>query len=396
MKILFLSYWSIEDGLAKSTVLPHVEILCNMDEVEQVHVMSIEREKADPEPNFEHPKFHFSPLVSKYKSNKVLNKLYDFFIFPRIVDKAAKKHGYDLIIARGAMTPALAFKAIRNNGIKLIAESFEPHSDYMTDAGVWSEGGLFSRVQNSIEKKVKKRADNIYTVSNNYKRELIRQGIDENRVTSLPCAVKAENFHFDEIQRKRIREELGFQEDDLVGINVGKFGGIYFHRTAFRIFNQFLLDSEKNKLILLSPDDKDVLYTKLEQSKVDISRVKILKVPHHEVSNYLSASDFGFALIRTIKSQRFSSPIKIGEYWANGLPTFITPNIGDDSEIIQENEIGGLLDLKTEDYGIANFLKLLRSKSRLEWNDRIYPFASKYRSFNNVEEAYKKAISEIA
>lgn len=66
----------------------------------------------------------------------------------------------------------------------------------------------------------------------------------------------------------------------------------------------------------------------------------VTKPVHLEVLDYLSAADFTFATVKSAPCRLFCSAIKIGEYWASGLPILPTPGVGDDSAI-SEAEGGG-------------------------------------------------------
>ncbi len=68
---------------------------------------------------------------------------------------------------------------------------------------------------------------------------------------------------------------------------------------------------------------------------------------HDEVVEWLSASDAGLALIRQVSSKRGSSPVKVGEYLATGLPVVITSGIGDYSALIEKERLGAVVDSLT-------------------------------------------------
>lgn len=73
--------------------------------------------------------------------------------------------------------------------------------------------------------------------------------------------------------------------------------------------------------------------------------------------DYLSAADFASGLHR---SKPYVSPIKIGEYWASGLPVFLTHGVGDDSEIVATEGDGAVFDLSRPE-SIPSALALLRA-----------------------------------
>lgn len=74
-----------------------------------------------------------------------------------------------------------------------------------------------------------------------------------------------------------------------------------------------------------------------------------------------------------------------------GLPVVITNNIGDDSLLINQNEIGFVLkDLTNAEYlmAVKKIDKLLSGNDTLELYQKIRPVAEKYRNYSIAENIY--------
>ena len=80
MRILFLSYWGLNDGLTISTVFPHLQLLQARPDVTAVRLVTIER-GSDTQaalaflPGFTAGKISFEPLRSRPSGNVILNKI---------------------------------------------------------------------------------------------------------------------------------------------------------------------------------------------------------------------------------------------------------------------------------------------------------------------------------
>jgi len=114
-------------------------------------------------------------------------------------------------------------------------------------------------------------------------------------------------------------------------------------------------------------------------------------VQHSEIPKYLSLGDFGINPQVPVPSKRYGSPIKNGEYWAMGLPVVISPDISDDSDIILQNEIGVVTNLKqieTMGGAIRQMDQLLKNNSREILQEKIFGIAKRYRSFDIARKIY--------
>ena len=82
MRILFLSYWGLEDSLTVSTVFPHLRLLLQHPAVESILLVTIERNGRAPEFALPFPAdtISFAPLVSEPGRNVLVTKTDDFQI----------------------------------------------------------------------------------------------------------------------------------------------------------------------------------------------------------------------------------------------------------------------------------------------------------------------------
>ena len=92
---------------------------------------------------------------------------------------------------------------------------------------------------------------------------------------------------------------------------------------------------------------------------------------------------------KTFQSGKYLSPVKIGEYWANGLPVIMTEGIGDENDFL-ENEMGGVLfNVKNPATSLYKLKNLINDP---EHRNKIPRLAQKYRSFETVKKTYEKMI----
>lgn len=387
MRILFLSYWGVQEGLTSSTVIPHLDILSGNDRVEKIIFCSIERNSSLSPVSIGKKVLHV-PLFSQSRGSVFITKFNDFYTFPRQLKALCREHDIDLILCRSSLAGALGYLVSRKLKIPYVVESFEPHADYMIDSGVWNTFDPRVWVQRYFERRIKRTARAVLPVSMHYHQKLLAEGISPQRSILMPCCVSINNFLFSESTRASVRKLHAIGEDDIVGIYVGKFGGIYYDEEAFRLYKQaFDFFGKCFFLIMLTADDQELLRSYITQYNIPEKRVLIKKASHNEVAGYLSSADFAFSTIKPAPSRKYCSPIKDGEYWANGLPILIEDHIGDDSDIIRQEGGGVILDPTNPEAAFGALAEML-TPGRSTVSVSISLIAFKYRRMELVREAY--------
>ena len=399
MKIFYISYWGVSEGLTVSTVFPNLKVLSEDMRVESIDFFTVERAN---DRNF---KDSFEP-INKVKHHPIHSKNFGFFIFTKIADwlrirstisKRAQKIKPDLVICRGAMAGAFGTMLYKKYGIPFVVESFEPHADYMTESGVWKKNGLRCQLQKNTESEIKKYAKFLVTVSNNYCQQLsANEGIAKERLKMVPCTVNPVQFKFNAEARQLVREKLGLGADTRVGIYLGKFGSIYYDKEAFEVFKAAAQFFDSFFLILLSPTDKKELTEKLNSVNFPIDKVWMGTVAHSEVPNYLSAADFAFSTIKPADCRRFCSPVKDGEYWANGLPILLPDMVGDDSEIIKTEGGGAIINVNNPENLKMAFAQVGQQLNKgVSGRAEIAALAIKHRNPDISRKVYKEILDEL-
>jgi len=394
MNILYIGYWSVNDGLSEASIKPVLEVLSGFDFVKKIMFVSIERQEEQVSFHWKINKVQHHPFYSSPKFF-MRDKIEDFTRIPRELGMLCQDHDIEKIICRSSLAGAIGYLVHKRAGIDFIVESFEPHAEYMKKSGVWTFLDIRYWIQRYFEKKQKVSAFHLVTVSENYRNHLLKQEKVTQPISVIPCSVNHEEFKFDAAKRQHIRKNLNLSEDMTVGIYVGKFGGIYYDKPAFKFFKACANHISNFFLLILSPDAKEQIGASLKQVNFPSARYFVDKVHHQLIPDYLSAADFAFCLHRSHKFSRAFSPIKNGEYWANGLPIVISNDIGDDSDIMKE-EGGGLI----VDYNIKprlsffDHLKLIIKNSHQ--NRLINPSvnnAQAYRSKESIEQVYNNILS---
>jgi len=348
LRLLFLSYWSAEEPLVSSTILPYLKLMSEGKLIDQVWLVTVERGGDPSLPRVSSMEgVHHVTVNMRWRGRGVLSKV-DLFIrlFLAMV-RLVRKHDIQVVDSKAALAGGMAYLVHRFTGVPFIVESFEPHSDYMADSGTWSRKGLYYRLSDWLERKQLTHARFLVTVTNNFARDLLQAGYSERRVRVIPSITDLDQFRFDPKARQEVRAELGWA-DAVVGVYVGKFGGLYLEKESYQIFRiAHEVFGERFRLVLLTKEPREVIEAGLREVGMDPKNVIVRFEEHHRVPRWLSAADFGYSLVRPSPSSPYMSPVKNGEYWAAGLPVLIGDGVADDHLIVKDHPECGAIFVPT-------------------------------------------------
>ncbi|HEU4860467.1 MAG TPA: glycosyltransferase, partial [Chitinophagaceae bacterium] len=208
-----------------------------------------------------------------------------------------------------------------------------------------------------------------------------------------PACVDMEKFSPKEKDTHLLKElEL---ENKTVCVYAGKLGGIYLKAEVFD-FIKACYDSWKDDFRFLMLTNASREEIDAECSRVGLPGEVVISryVSHSEIPAYLSLGDFAINPVKPVPTKRYCTSIKDGEYWAMGLPVVISPDISDDSGIIEKEKIGVIVNFtqKTEiARAVLEIKELLKFKNSLR--EAIVHVAERYRSYAIAHSIYQKIYS---
>jgi glycosyltransferase involved in cell wall biosynthesis len=124
---------------------------------------------------------------------------------------------------------------------------------------------------------------------------------------------------------------------------VGKFTGWYMEREMVD-FYRYARDVRPGLMFLvLTQSDRGAIEAELQRAGIPRSDYVITRVKASEVERYLAPALFGICFVRPTLSKISSSPTKIAEYLAAGVPVVSTA-IGDLPDLFVGDELGVLVE----------------------------------------------------
>lgn len=385
--ILILTYWDFDDALIQTYTLPYVQIISNqLSNNSSIYLLTLN--KTSKKISFQHPKikilnFRYYPFGTTaifYYSGMLLYLLY-------FMTRQNITHIHTWCTPAGLFGYILSILTRQ----PLIIDSYEPHAEAMVEVGEWRSTSLAFRLLFYFEKKMTHHAKYLISTTDTMIKEYAVKKYhfnpDKNNWFVKPACVNLQLFKPDKAAREQMRKQLHL-ENKIVGIYIGKFGGIYLENEVFEWLHtaqQYWKD--RFAFILLSSYPKEYILQMCHKFNIQPQSIILKFVPHSEVPPYLNAADFAITPVKPVYTKKFCSPIKNGEYWAMGLPVIITKNISVDSEIIQNEDIGYVIkQLNDEEYYLSARIieQILHQNNR----DKIRAVAVRYRNLKDVVYIY--------
>lgn len=392
--LLFLDYWSLNEPLTQATVLPTLSMVLGDGLADRIVLVTVERSSAPPghgaplPPGVTHV-----PLQAHRLRPRPLARAMDLLTMVPRVAGIARRERAGFIMARGVVAGGIAHFVHKRTGLAYAVDYVEPHADYMADVGEWRRGGPLYRGLDRLIKLQLRTTKYGITVTRNYRERLIAAGSDGDRLLVAPCPVDAERMRFRMEDRVGTRAALGWG-DAVIGVYAGKFGGLYHREGAFRAFAgaQQAIGGGFG-MVILTPEDPVTVIRGVRAAGFSGDRLLVRYAAHDEVPRYLSGSDLAFAPYRGTPSSACISPMKIGEYWANGLPVLLTRGVGDDSAIVEaDGSAGALFDPEGDDLAPA-LARIMRAIGEPGQRERTASLAERYRSMDLTRQAYRTVLA---
>ncbi|MFN2512115.1 MAG: glycosyltransferase [Pyrinomonadaceae bacterium] len=243
-----------------------------------------------------------------------------------------------------ALMSALA-KKVKGGQLIFDIRGFMPEE--YTDAGVWPQGGYLYRGLKKVERHLLSVSD-AFVVLTEKARDIVFPGSVDRDVLGrplevIPCCVDFQRFEaVERISREALREELGLTGRRVI-IYVGSFGGWYMTDKMTEFLAVAHRQDPSTFAMILTQSPHRMVEDRMRELGMDAKDFLVAKVTPEEVPRYLRAADIAISFIKPCYSKQSSSPTKIAEYLASGLPLVCNVGVGDLDKFIPENRVGVLL-----------------------------------------------------
>jgi glycosyltransferase involved in cell wall biosynthesis len=348
LRVLYVCYLSLDDPLVHTQVVAYLEGLAARGHT--VHLLTFDTPlssdrrselRADLERRgitWHSRRYHKRPSLPATAYDAVAGAL----TAARIV----RRHGLDTIHARNHVPVATALIVRRLTGCSMIFDLRGLMAEEYVDAGTWRRGGIPYRATNWVQRAGLRRADGVVMLTEAVRRHLFDGREPDARVEVIPCCADLDAASTG--AGGGTVAELGLADRPTL-VYVGKFGGWYMGREMVQFFLAARQLQPTLAFLVITQSDPALIQSEFAAAGVTPADYRVTRSDPSAIGAYLSSADVGISFVRPCLSKISSSPTKIGEYLAAGLPVVSTAGIGDVDALLSAQDIGVLVRGATDD-----------------------------------------------
>ncbi|WP_159451972.1 glycosyltransferase [Hymenobacter roseosalivarius] len=292
------------------------------------------------------------------KKPPVLAKFYDRYQLRKRAVKLYHKHQFDLIHCRSYVSAEVGVVLKRKYGAKFLFDMRGFWVDERVEGGMWDlKNPVFRqayRVYKRKEAAFIAAADGIISLTENGKREIQTWSSYHGApITVIPCSADFSVFPLvTPAARQSARQKLGLSQQDLVVSYLGAIGTWYLLDEMLQQFAAIKRQYTTAKMLFVTQEHKTlVLDAAHKVSGVQDDDFLVMSATRRQVAEFVAASDLNLFFIKQSYSKKASSPTKLGEILAMGLPVLCNAGVGDVAEIIDHTNGGlALSELNEQQY----------------------------------------------
>jgi glycosyltransferase involved in cell wall biosynthesis len=338
MTSLYLCYQSVREPLTRTQVIAYLEGLAAAGHrivlltFEPVRLGGDERRRLRAELrglgiHWHHLRYHKRPTVPATAWDMGMGVLFGLLLSAR--------YGVRLVHARSHVPGVMGLTLKRLTGARFLLDVRGLLAEEYVDAGVWPANGRLFRGTKRMERALVRAADAVVVLTHRAA-DLLRawypHELTETPIEVIPCCV--------DLRSAAPAGDGGGLDPVRRMVYIGKLGGWYWEE-AMLDFVEVARDAMPGlRLDVWTQSDPSRL-RELVGARALTDHVSIDSTTPDRIPDVLARADAGLSFIHPSPSKAASSPTKIGEYLAAGLPVVANAGVGDVDALLAGSEEDG-------------------------------------------------------
>jgi len=401
---MFISYDGLLDPLGGSQILPYLYGIAAHPR--PVHILSFEKPDrfaaggAAMRAELDRHGITWTPL-SFTKGGGKLGKLWDLSRMYATALALHLRRRFGIVHCRGYPAMQVGCLLHRLTGVKTLFDMRGLWVDERVDGGLWNRENwrdrLLYRAYKRVERHLLRCATYIISLTERVLPELQRLAPNMTApVTVIPCCADFEHFNLPPPgARDAIRDELGVPPDARLIAYLGSLGTWYMLDEMFRFFASAAQRWGNVHMLIVTRDWKPEHEAMFSAMGLDALRdlVHVRPASRDELPGILGAADVMLSFIKPAYSKMASSPTKLAEAFAIGIPTISNAGVGDVDEMTRVLDAGATIDLSDPEAmeGVVGQLDVICRKRGSALRER----ARKMLGLEVAEQAYREVYHRL-
>lgn len=345
-KGLYITYDGLTDPLGQSQVLPYLAGLAKRGH--RITVLSCEKPAAVDRLGGNIAKLCAEAGIAwhplKYhKRPPVLSSAFDAAALERAAIALHRREHFDLVHCRSYIPARAGLALKRRFGVKLLFDMRGFWPDEKVEGSNWNLANpLYAAVYRyfkRLESRLLRGADHIVSLTEAGKSQLLTRAEIEAcgpPITVIPCCVEFAHFPLpDDSARASARDSLGVRKGQPVLAYLGSLGSWYMLEEMLGFFEVYASRAADARFLFVTADAPEAIQAAARARGIDPELLVIVSATREEVPALLAAADLGIFFIRPVFSKTASSPTKMGEMLAVGLPIVTNAGVGDVTAMVE-------------------------------------------------------------
>ena len=336
MRAIYVSPNGIGSALVRSQVLPYLRLM----EGDGVDCALVTFERDEPYPKGEFPRSRWVGLVPR-RGSGLLAKSIDVATGVLLVTALALRRRAAVLHARSYLPAAITavVGALLRRPFVFDMRGFL--GEEYVEAGNWAPGDLRYRLLRRVERILLARAAAIVVLTHRAEERLRSEPQFEPArvadITVIPCGVDLERF-----LPKPVRSPVPTL------IYSGTLGMWYLLDEMLGVYARALALVPGLRFRIVNRNEHQLIHEAVHRLDVDPGAILVDGADFGEMPRILADGHVAIALLRQVRSKSGSSPIKIAEYLACGLPVVVNAELGDTADFVARYSAGHVVRAFTE------------------------------------------------
>lgn len=345
--ILYISQDGLLDPLGQSQIYPYVEglsknyffFICTSESLENSIKINLFKKKINKNIDW---KFNIIKKKSG-KINRIIEILLLYFLAIRIL--FTKK--ISIIHCRSYLPMPICVLVKLFTNKKIIFDTRGSWFDERVDGGMLKQKGLdyfIFKILKRLEAIFFKCSDYLIFLTENSLNKINPKFIKNKKFEIIPCACDFKHFKIlDKKEKDKIKNQMSLSNKFIISY-IGSLGSWYQIEKIISFFSQFKNMHKESYLLILTCSLIEKQISKFPNNLYD--SFCFLSCSREDMPKIIGISDLTLSFIKSSFSKFFSSPTKVGESFACGVPVLSTANIGDLDAHIKSFNLGYILNDK--------------------------------------------------